>query len=136
MKYNNKPVWIDGYRFASGHEGMRYRELVLLQNAHMITDLKIHTRHTLEINGYVICHYSDDFNYVPMGSGVRVYEDTKGFRTPDFVIKKKLMLALLGIDVQEIKMGKAARNFARLVGLPPKKKTSPRRAAVRRGVRG
>lgn len=33
----------------------------------------------------------------------RVVEDTKGFHTPDYIIKRKLMLFRLGIKIKEIK---------------------------------
>jgi hypothetical protein len=41
-KYHNKGTVIDGYKFASKKEGRRYQELLLLQQAGEISDLKVH----------------------------------------------------------------------------------------------
>lgn len=46
------------------------------------------------------CKYIADFVY--MKDGKQVVEDTKGFRTPDYIIKRKLMLWVHGIMIAEI----------------------------------
>ena len=46
------------------------------------------------------CKYIADFVY--MKDGKQVVEDTKGFRTPDYIIKRKLMLWVHGIRIAEI----------------------------------
>jgi hypothetical protein len=46
------------------------------------------------------CHYIADFTY--MENGNLVVEDTKGFRTKDYIIKRKLMLYLCGIRIKEV----------------------------------
>lgn len=43
--------------------------------------------------------YVADFVY--QENGRQVVEDAKGFRTPDYIIKRKLMLALHGIEIRE-----------------------------------
>ena len=45
-------------------------------------------------------HYIADFAY--MQDGEWVVEDTKGFKTRDYIIKRKLMLWKNGIRVKEI----------------------------------
>ena len=45
------------------------------------------------------CSYIADFVYVL--DGKRVVEDTKGFRTADYKIKRKLMLWVHGIRIRE-----------------------------------
>ena len=44
--------------------------------------------------------YVADFVYTQ--NGERIVEDTKGFRTKDYVIKRKLMLWVHGIRISEI----------------------------------
>jgi hypothetical protein len=46
------------------------------------------------------CSYVADFVY--MQDGKKVVEDTKGFKTADYIIKRKLMLWVHGIQVKEI----------------------------------
>jgi hypothetical protein len=53
----------------------------------------------LAVNGIAICRYRADFVYVE--SGKRIVEDTKGMRTDVYKLKKKMMLAILGIDIKE-----------------------------------
>lgn len=46
------------------------------------------------------CHYIADFVYIDK-NGDTVVEDSKGFRTPDYKIKRKLMLYVHGIKIKE-----------------------------------
>jgi hypothetical protein len=46
--------------------------------------------------------YVADFVYIDNDTGRMVVEDTKGFRTPDYIIKRKLMLKVHGITIKEI----------------------------------
>ena len=46
------------------------------------------------------CNYVADFTY--WQNGKFVVEDTKGFKTPDYIIKRKLMLQVHGIRIREI----------------------------------
>ena len=46
------------------------------------------------------CSYIADFVYVQ--GGETVVEDAKGFRTPDYIIKRKLMLERYGIQIREV----------------------------------
>ena len=48
------------------------------------------------------CSYIADFVYFDKEKGVEVVEDTKGFRTKEYIIKRKLMLAVNGIRITEI----------------------------------
>lgn len=47
------------------------------------------------------CRYVADFVYEDR-DGNRVVEDTKGYRTPEYIIKRKLMLMIYGIRINEI----------------------------------
>lgn len=46
--------------------------------------------------------YIADFVYIDNETGRTVVEDTKGFRTPEYIIKRKLMLQVHGITIKEI----------------------------------
>tara|TARA_Y100000310_G_C20299775_1_gene631199 strand:+ start:89 stop:475 length:387 start_codon:yes stop_codon:yes gene_type:complete len=103
----------DGHSFDSLLELRRYRELKLLEKAEQIDHLRVKTRWEILINGKLICHYEDDFNYCTRPSGRHkwtpqfaraelVVEDCKGVKTAVYSLKKKLMLAVHGIKIREV----------------------------------
>lgn len=47
------------------------------------------------------CRYIADFVYTDNATGREVVEDTKGYRTPEYRIKRKLMLWVHGIRIRE-----------------------------------
>lgn len=47
------------------------------------------------------CSYFADFVYTNTATGMKFVEDSKGFRTKDYIIKRKLMLYLKGIRIYE-----------------------------------
>lgn len=100
-KYRNEKVRADGYTFDSKAEHKRYEELVLLERAKLITELGIHVRFPIVVNGQQVCVYEADFVYRDAG-GKHIVEDTKGARTRLYQLKKKLMRVVLGIDITEI----------------------------------
>ena len=101
-KYRNKPVVYNGVWFASKAELKRWIELDIMQQAGMITYLSRQVRYKLSVCGLHICTYVADFVYTDQ-SHAKVVEDVKGFRTKEYAIKKKLMMALYGIDVIEVR---------------------------------
>lgn len=101
-KYHNQPVTIDGIRFASKREGKRYSELKLLEQAGSITDLKLQPRFPIRHNLITICAYVADFQYTDCSTGKTIVEDTKGFRTQVFKLKKKLVKAFYNLDIREV----------------------------------
>ena len=46
--------------------------------------------------------YKADFVYTDAATGKEIVEDTKGMRTKDYIIKRKLMLYIHGIKIQEV----------------------------------
>lgn len=48
------------------------------------------------------CKYIADFVYTDNETGQTIVEDTKGVRTKEYVIKRKLMLFLHGIRIKEV----------------------------------
>lgn len=126
-KYKNKKVVIDGITFDSKKEAKRYKELKMLERAGIIHDLQRQVKYVLvpaqyertdEVytkgkdkgkpkKGRLIereCAYYADFVY--MQDGNTIVEDVKGYRDGQaynlFVIKRKLMLYVHGVEVKEI----------------------------------
>ena len=108
-KYQNTRTEIDGIKFASRHEASRYAELKMLEKAGLITDLQLQRVFTLigaqkDKDGRTIerpCKYIADFVYKD-ADGKTVVEDAKGMRTDVYKIKRKLMLSIYGIRIQEV----------------------------------
>lgn len=100
---------IDGIKFDSKKEANRYQELKLMQRAGIIRDLQRQIKYVLipsqkGDDGRVIespCTYIADFVYIDE-NGKTVVEDTKGYRTNDYKIKRKLMLYIHGVKINEI----------------------------------
>ncbi len=46
--------------------------------------------------------YVADFVYTDVEIGENVVEDSKGIRTKDYILKRKLMLAVHGIRIKEV----------------------------------
>ncbi len=107
-KYGNRKITRDGETFDSVKEYRRFCELSLLEKAGMVTDLKRQVKYELipsmRVNGKVAerpCTYVADFVYKDE-SGSVVVEDTKGYKTKDYIIKRKLMLWVHGIRIREV----------------------------------
>lgn len=120
-KYQNKKAEVDGIIFDSQKEARRFKELTLLERAGSIQDLQTQVKFVLVPAQYETierygkkgqrlkdgqkclekeCAYIADFVYKE--NGQKVVEDTKGFRTPDYIIKRKLMLYIHGIRIKEV----------------------------------
>lgn len=121
-KYGNKKITVDGVTFDSKKEYLRWCELRLLERAGRITNLQRQVKYELipaqyeEYERYSDktgkrlkngsravekeCSYIADFVYTE--DGQTVVEDTKGFRTEAYIIKRKMMLYFHGIRIHEI----------------------------------
>ena len=96
-KYRNQKVTIDGITFQSLKEGGKYRVLKLLVKAKEIKDLELQKKFELQpaytnANGKHIraINYLADFYYYDNKLGCYVVEDVKGFRTKEYLLKKKM----------------------------------------------
>ena len=123
-KYHSKKTTVDGIVFDSKREAQRYQQLKLMEKAGAICDLKRQVKYELIPAQYVdgkcverAVTYTSDFEYyilkpypsrtVMVGPnektiGKHVVEDVKGMRTPDYVIRRKLMLYKYGILITEV----------------------------------
>lgn len=124
-KYSSQKVEVDGIVFDSKKEARRYSQLKALEASGAISDLKRQRKYILiptqrawtnEIyergpykgsfkKGKILeneCSYLADFVYIDNDNGELVVEDTKGFKTRDYIIKRKLMLYTYGIRIREV----------------------------------
>lgn len=118
-KYNAKKVTINGETYDSKKEARRAQQLNLLIEAGEISDLRRQVKYLLipvqrepdiigpkggRRPGKLIekeCAYYADFVYKDK-DGNTVVEDAKGMRTPEYIIKRKLMLRIYGIQIREV----------------------------------
>ena len=102
-KYGNTKIRVDGRLFDSKAEAARWRELCLLERAGEITELERQVEYELipKQKGERAVKYIADFRYVDH-EGKTVVEDTKGVRTPVYILKRKLLLWVHGIRVREV----------------------------------
>ena len=108
QKYGNSKTTIDGIRFDSKREAQRWQELRLMERAGRITDLRRQVKFVLipsqrGEDGKVIekqVAYIADFVYLK--DGKTVVEDSKGYRTEVYRLKKKMMLYFFHIRIQEV----------------------------------
>lgn len=121
-KYGNRRCQYNGIVFDSVHEMERYKELLLLERAGEISNLKLQVKFELipeqreqstEIYkrgpkagqfkpGKIVeksCVYIADFVYIR--NGQRIVEDAKGMKTKEYRLKKKLLLYRHGIRIVE-----------------------------------
>lgn len=125
-KYNNRKIIVDGITFDSKKEAGRYKELKTLERAGVIQKLQRQVKYVLipaqyertssvyvkgnnkgkPKKGRLIereCAYYADFVYLQNGN--TIVEDVKGYRNGQaynlFVIKRKLMLYVHGVEVKE-----------------------------------
>ncbi len=120
-KYQAIKTVVNGIEFDSRKEARRYQELLLLERAGVIQYLRMQVKfviipaqyETIERygkNGQRLkdgqkllekeCSYVADFVYEE--NGEQIVEDTKGVKTKDYIIKRKLMLYIHGIRVKEV----------------------------------
>lgn len=109
-KYHNvKTMTSDGIEHDSQAEAKRWIQLKLLERAGEIKDLQRQVKYVLipsQKEGKKSvereCSYIADFVYTDK-QGNTVVEDTKGFKTKDYIIKRKLMLWVHKIKLKEVK---------------------------------
>lgn len=117
-KYKNTKITIDGETFDSQKEYRRYCDLKLLEKSGNIKNLQRQVKFLLIPSQFEevtdakgkpkqkcverACVYVADFQYINAHTGELVIEDTKGVRTKDYIIKRKLMLSVYNIRIKEI----------------------------------
>lgn len=105
-KYKNQKIIVNKIKFDSKKEEKRYQELLLMQKAGLITDLKRQVPYILvpafnsNKKRYRNMRYIADFTYKQ--NGKEIVEDAKGYRTEVYKIKKKLMAYIYQIEIKEV----------------------------------
>lgn len=106
-KYGSRKITVDGITFDSRKEYFRWHELSLLAKAGVVSELQRQVKFELlpsqRVAGKVVerpVHYVADFVY--QENGQTVVEDTKGFKTKDYILKRKMMLYMHGIRIREV----------------------------------
>lgn len=104
-KYRAQPTEVDGIRFASKKEALRYHGLKVEQGCGDIANLELQPQfplHVVNPLGVSVCigRYIADFRYTR--NGEVVIEDAKGMKTPVYEIKKKHVEAEYGIRISEV----------------------------------
>jgi hypothetical protein len=104
MKYGNKRTKVNGITFASKKEANRYLFLLSKQNSGEISELELQPEYKLWVtseDGFetMVGRYRGDFRY--LRGGKRIVEDVKGYKTPIYRLKKKMVEARYGIRILE-----------------------------------
>ena len=104
-KYRAIPTVVDGIRFASKAEAKHYGVLKIRERAGEITDLELQPEYPIIVNGVRVAIYRADFRFMGRTKHgyIQMIVDVKGMRTPVYKLKKKLVEALYGITITEVK---------------------------------
>ena len=78
-----------------------------MQDSGKIKDLQMQVKYRIVIDSYKICTYIADFSYKDLTTFLQptIVEDVKSEYTkkmPIYRLKKKLMLAVFGIEIKEV----------------------------------
>lgn len=108
-KYGAKKVTVDGITFDSQKEAYRWCELKLMERGKVISDLRRQVKFDLlpaqKYKGQTVerpVTYVADFTYTDRKTGEFIVEDTKGFKTKEYIMKRKMMLYFHGIRIREV----------------------------------
>jgi hypothetical protein len=99
-KYAAQKTEVNGIVFDSKKEARRYKELLLLIKAGEIGLLELQVAYELNEGGTHSLKYIADFVYMTK-EGLKIVEDSKGFKTKEYLKKKRLMLKVHGIKINE-----------------------------------
>ena len=110
-KYGNIKCEYEGIKFDSKAERKRYITLLLWQQSGVISDLELQVKYVLtaskkrdDNSTERASEYKCDFQYKHGETGRLIVEDVKGGKcTPEFILKRKMMLEKYGITVREIR---------------------------------
>ena len=119
-KYRNNKIVFDNATFDSMKEYRRYLDLLSMQMAGEIKDLRRQVKYILipaqrepdtvgkrggikkgKLLEREVAYFAD-FVYTDVKTGEEIVEDTKGIRTTDYILKRKMMLYFHKIRIREI----------------------------------
>jgi hypothetical protein len=100
-KYGAQSSWIDGIRFASKAEAKYYMTLKLRERLGEVTGVELQRPYVvLGPKGQVVCTYVSDFTFWDVKEQRVRIVDVKGVSTPYFKLKKRVVEAFLGIQIE------------------------------------
>ena len=109
-KYGNRITYVDGIKFASQAEALRYQELKLMLYAGEISNLRLQPRYDLQpafttISGKRIraIKYVGDFEYIDNVAQQLITEDVKGVETSTFKLKHKMFMFKYGREIKLVR---------------------------------
>lgn len=103
-KYHAKESVFKGVKYDSQREAEFAECLDLLAKIGEVSDVKIQVPYKIEINGQLICRYVADFVVTYSDNRVEVIDVKSPYtaKLPVYRLKKKLMKAVLGIEIKEV----------------------------------
>lgn len=103
-KYHAKKTEIDGIKFDSLKESKRYAELKMLEKSGKIRDLELQKKFEIcsKSKGKRALYYIADFVYWDNEANTIIVEDVKGFKTPVYNLKKRMVYEKYGIEIKEV----------------------------------
>lgn len=102
-KYNAQRQVVDGITFMSRREAREYAELRLLEKAGHIEGLILQPKFPIQIGGMKVCTVIADFQYLDKETGETRVVDTKGFDTSISRLKRKLVKAVHGVEIEVVR---------------------------------
>lgn len=101
-KFGNRRVCWRGVWFDSQAELNHWLILLDRQKRGKISGLERQVAYRLDVNGVHICKYIADFVYFDNDTDRLCVVDKKGYKTHEYKLKKKLMLACHDIEIIEV----------------------------------
>lgn len=101
-KYHNIKTTVDGITFDSKAEARYYSFLKYRQGGGKLFNLRLQVPYVFTIECKKIFTYKADFQYTDK-EGKEHVVDVKGVETPVFRLKKKLIEAQYGIEIEVVK---------------------------------
>lgn len=99
-KYNAVKTIVNGVSFHSKKEAMFYVSLLPMIRSGAISDFMMQVPFRFKINEKLMFTYKADFVYVL--NGEKLIVDVKGYKTPIYKLKKKIIESHYGIKITEV----------------------------------
>lgn len=107
-KYRSQKVMCDGIKFDSKKERAYYLKLKVLEDLGQIKDLELQKVYELQpsfkLNDktYRKITYKADFCYISVPDNKLHVVDVKGFKTKEYLLKKKMLAYKYNIEIEEV----------------------------------
>lgn len=100
---NAKRKVLNGLEFDSTREARRYQDIAIMQTAGHVRELRRQVPYPIYVKGIFVCDWRADFVYEQKDGDrwIRIVEDSKGWKTDVYKLKKKLIEAEYGFRIKE-----------------------------------